>query len=360
MMQRIFARSAPTSRSLSRQRRQLILGSAIAAVAMLSACGGGGSGASSAPPVTVTPTPAPTPPPTPTPTPPPPPAFSPVAGQIFADVQNLQNLHVAGRAWTSDYAPDGRTPPTNIRDGGTLAVSYEAATNSYRLDAPSIGSGTLFQTGAPYTSVHGFGKVFPARLAADAAAAAPGSGASFGDFEVLKTRSEQNPFVDVAWIAWYGDREAGTNLRSGTIGVAGIARPSPAAVLPGMEARRYSLRTLAYIGGNFGDSVTGTGTFEVAASAGAMTGTVDLALSCFMGCAYPTRAAQLSSSGVAAGSTQFAGEFTVSGTSTRGTYQGIFAGPNANELLIAFEAPYFYPERSTWVTIRGVMLGRVI
>ena len=65
-------------------------------------------------------------------------------------------------------------------------------------------------------------------------------------------------------------------------------------------------------------------------------------------------------SGVAAGSTQFAGEFAVSGTSTRGTYQGIFAGPNANELLIAFEAPYFYPERATWVTIRGIMLGRII
>ena len=253
---------------------------ALAALAALQACGGEG-GSNNAPPVTVTPTPAPTPSPTPTPTPPPP-VFTAVTGQLFSDNQNLVNLEIRGRGWLADYIPNASQPPSNIRDGGTITASYEIASNSYRLAVPLLGDGTLYQTGANRSQIEGFGEVYPATLAASLAAAQ--SSPQADALLILKARSPQNLFMDVAFVSWYSDEAAGGNLRTGSVGVAGIARPAPLSAVATIGARRYAISSLANIAGNFGDFVIGSGEINISPAGGAVDGTINLSLACFMGC----------------------------------------------------------------------------
>jgi hypothetical protein len=59
----------------------------------------------------------------------------------------------------------------------------------------------------------------------------------------------------------------------------------------------------------------------------------------------------------AVGSTTFSGGFDVTGP-TPGSFQGQFTGPNAQELMAGFAAPYFDTTLNSWGVLQGVMAGK--
>lgn len=261
-----------------------------------------------------------------------------------------------GRGWSFDYVPNGQSGAMNIRDAGDAGATYDAAAGTYGLTVPQVGSGTLYQTRAPWSGGEGFGTVYNATVAADLAAA---EASTKKDALLVLRPGGATPFRDVAWVAWFDDQSAGSNLRTSSIGVFGLARRSPASALPASGSGQYVTRMIAYMGGNVGDYLIGNGAINFDFAADTLSGTIDITLVCFMGCSNPPATYQLANAAITRGSLGFSGNMITSGAPSHGTFSGTFAGPNAAEVLISFEAPYFDPDRKRWVMTRGVFLGRL-
>jgi hypothetical protein len=58
------------------------------------------------------------------------------------------------------------------------------------------------------------------------------------------------------------------------------------------------------------------------------------------------------------GGTSFSGQLSTSGISDKGTFDGIFTGPNAEELMARWIAPYLDPISKSQSQMFGVWVGK--
>jgi hypothetical protein len=58
------------------------------------------------------------------------------------------------------------------------------------------------------------------------------------------------------------------------------------------------------------------------------------------------------------GSTTFSGQLQHSGTPTLGSFNGLFTGPAAQELMSRWTAPYLNPDNNQWSEMFGIWVGR--
>jgi hypothetical protein len=59
-----------------------------------------------------------------------------------------------------------------------------------------------------------------------------------------------------------------------------------------------------------------------------------------------------------AGATAFSGRFAVPGSVVDGTFEGIFTGPQAAEVMVRWKAPFLHPQLNVWGTMFGIWIGK--
>lgn len=321
--------------------------------ALLVGCGGGsgstGGGDSSG---VIVPAPPPPPPPPPAPPPSPPPvSMTPIPGQIFTNPTLTPSLFTVARGWVFDFTGNS-TPPTNSQLSEDANATYLAGSSSYQLTIPLLGTNTLYQSYTATDRPEYGGTAYVGTVAASPAAAMNGS-----DLLVLKPGTG-TPYTYVSQIVWYTVQELGANLFRNSYGVLGLAQPTPAGSVPITGTRRYTGTVLAFPERDVGSTVIGTIVIDADFAAGTLSGSVTMKHVCFMGCEYPTIPYSLGNFVYARGATGFTGAMTAAGAPNAGSLSGRFAGPHAQELIIAFRTPYRDPDRNAFVALSGVALGR--
>lgn len=72
---------------------------------------------------------------------------------------------------------------------------------------------------------------------------------------------------------------------------------------------------------------------------------------------YPATTYDLSPAAVDRTANTFSATFAVPGAPAQGSIHGMFMGPGAREVAVAWQSPIVDPYSSQWVTVRGVWLG---
>lgn len=279
---------------------------ASAAALAVAACGGsGGTGVASIPSPPVI---APTPPPT-------------VAQGALA-------VPPSGVSTSTDFATVG----------GNFQVRWNAALQSYEVTVPNFGSGKIVQTF--------FG---PAGASGDVVAAN-------GD-KILKAQAS-TPYSYTGRITLSNlPQPANTGFES--IAAYGVLTPAGSVPTTGSASYAAELDGRAGSGTYF---LYGTASLQFDFGAGKLSGFMDPVLN------NPYAAPELprynfTQTVYSTGSTSFSGSFDVTGP-TPSSFSGRFTGPNAQELMASFRAPFIDfptspdPAAVNWGVLEGVMIGK--
>jgi hypothetical protein len=329
---------------------RFVVASSLSSV-ILSGCGGGGAGpiASAPPPVAA---PAPTPAPSPAPPPaPPPPAFAAVPATIFREPLYNPQLTVLGKGWQYDYRPN-IGGALNLRDTDTLKVSYDAASQTYLVTAPVAGSGTLMQTRAAESYP------FPATIPADLSSSAP-KNYCCATLAVEAADRPQSRYSYVSLVELYAPALASAEFTTIGYGTFGIAQATSAGEVPTTGTARYSGHVLGHFAGDSGATwIDGKARFDFDFARATLTGDLKVTMQCMMGCLYDPVAYTFANTVVARGADGFSGQLNTPGAPSAGSFIGIFAGPNAAELLSAFQMPFFNGDSRQWMNAGGAIVGK--
>jgi len=110
--------------------------------------------------------------------------------------------------------------------------------------------------------------------------------------------------------------------------------------------------------GNFDVGVGGSAALSFDFGSGALSGHFDPILYSSDGTATTLGRYNFVKTVFSAGSTSFSGELSNSAVATNGSFAGLFTGPNAEELMSRWTAPYALPGSSTPGTMFGVWVGK--
>ena len=326
---------------------------------LLSGCGGSTSDLASAssfqnipPPVS---TPAPLPPP-PAP-PPPPPPFVAEKASIFSQPLLTTTLAVAGKGWALDQTDNANHADgsgiSNIRDADGFEANYDPVAQSYTITLPNSGTGILFQTTQIRNWSEEFGTTFGGTIARDAASAQGNT-----ELEILKPEVAGAKYRYVSFANWLAGARIDNSSSTLSYGVYGIAQPTPAGNVPVSGTARYDGHISGYMAGNAADFLSGTARFDFDFSSAQVTGNMAVSLSCFMGCSYSSTNYTFEDTVFGVGSTSFSGRLISEGIPSAGYFSGLFAGPEASELMASFKMPFFNQDQNRWVQAGGVVLAK--
>ena len=268
-----------------------------ASVALV-ACGGGGDSA--------------TPPPRQA-APPPPAALVPAAPFGLTSSQSFAVL-----GWTR--APGASEWSAIAAD--TATFNWSATLGTYQLDLKDVGSGSLIYT-------------YPGRnLLAFTLRQEDGSTVPLG----ITVRDQIQAAGRLYWSPLDG---ASLSEAIAAFGMAAAASDNPA------SGTRHFVGT---------DSPEYAPTLDFDFEAGQLTGQVRIAWEDAWG-PYPATTYDLSPATFDNTANTFSATFTVPGAPAQGSIHGMFMGPGAREVAIAWQSPIVDFYNSQWVTVRGVWLG---
>jgi hypothetical protein len=238
---------------------------------------------------------------------------------------------------------------------GPGTATYSGSATGWILDLPVLGRGSLVQLTAPFG---GDGDLYSGVYSAGLSPSGALSTLSNGSVDIFAPAVAATAYRDVAWFNYYsfeGTSAANSNFASG---VAGLARPTPTNNIPTSGQRSYTSLLIGVMAGNFADLVAAEGGLKVDFAAGRLSGDLDVGLSCFMGCSYPSQRYRL----IGTNFDPATGRFTVtfSGPDGQlGTYSAQLAGPNGSEILLSTKFDYREPARAKLVKAQAVLIGRV-
>jgi len=235
---------------------------------------------------------------------------------------------------TTDFAALGYDLGYNssgpLIGGDGFSVRYDAAQQVYIIDTPAAAPGRV--EGFSDDADSWFGKL------------------GYVSFDILKPKSS-NPnanfeFTSLASYYWY---EFGAGSAEGDM-VFGIATPSAEIPTTGSAVYDAILSGFALDNG-YGVGGTATLTFDFGAGtlAGSLSptwGTTSLGTYTFVNTVFSR------------GSTTFSGGLQRSGIADLGSFNGLFTGPGAEELMAHWRAPYINPQDQRQSEIAGVLIGR--
>ena len=297
---------------------------AAASILALSACGGGGSSH-----VESTPTPPSPPPPPPAPPPPPPPA-TPV---IFPAVTASTDFATLG------YQSDGHPIQTGSLIGSGFSVSYDAQSNDYVMDVPASEPGVFEakNTGERYWNGTLLELAFGGEQPITLNVFRPGS-QNF-DFPNLKYTS----------FAEYG-------AASGKFGEMAFGLATPASAMPLTGSATYN----AFAAGqtDLGYPIRGDVLLQFNFGAGTLSGSFDPYIYDLLAGNTPLGHYDFTNTVYASGSPTFSGQLSRAGVVERGTFDGRFTGPQAEELMARWTAPLPDPATNTTSQMFGVWVGK--
>lgn len=291
--------------------RVLILATA---ACTLAACGGGGgSGLGS------TPTPVITPPP------PPPPLTKQI---IFPAVTATTDFAVLG--YDLQYAG---TQPLVTGDG--FSVRYDAGEQVYIMDVPVTVPGRIEGFSENADSWGGDLKTSYGRTVG---------------FGILKPKSSNpNSVFEFTSLASYYDYEFGYGV---FIGAMAFGTATPSAGVPTSGSAVYDA-LLSGFASDLSEDVGGTASLQFDFGAGTLAGSLSPTLH---GASLGTYT--FVNTVFSRGSTTFSGSLQRSGLADLGSFNGLFTGPAAEELIARWRAPYINPDSKNQSEIAGVLIGQ--
>ena len=299
-----------------------------AAAALLTACGGGGGGGDVrfSPPPPATPTPTPTP------------ATGPV--EIFPSIDVTTVFATVG-------IEASRPGPDQSLATEGFAVSYDATTGAYIMDLPSTPAAPFYVNGnnTPNDTWWNGHLV-------DESVSPYGEGAlSF--VNVLKP---DNPQLKLTYTTLAGFDLSGMSPEP--FGWLAFGMATAAGSIPVTGSSSYGALVR-------GSSVDGSGWIEGSANlhfdfgSGQLSGHFDPIYyhTGGMGEAYPLGRYDFADTIYSSGATSFSGQLANSNFNTPGSFYGLFTGPNAEELMARWSAPFRDPIANANSQMFGVWVG---
>lgn len=317
----------------------------------LAACGGAG-GVNSTPALASNLAPPQSPVP-PAPPPPAAPPFVPVTATIFSEPLYNPALAVAGQGYQYDYVPN-TAGLINLRNENSFAVSYDSATQSYRVNLPIAGAGTLMRVG-DYRNADG---PFQSSFAANNTVTAPGAYPA----PTMTVSSADRPdsiYRYVSLVDFYTDASLAPNLHTVAYGTFAIGQPTRLSEIPMSGTAQYNGDLFGHLAGDAGATwLTGTTRFDFDFGSAVLTGQLTAQMQCMMGCSYAPVGYAFANTNITRSANSFGGELLTPGAPSAGSFLGFFAGPKASELAARFEMPFFSLETGRWTPSAGAIVAR--
>lgn len=297
---------------------------AAATVLALAACGGGsGTRVASVP----TPVQPPAPPP---PAPPPPPAFP----SIFANVTATTPFATLG------YESAGHPIETGSLVSSGFSVLYDAPSGLYFMEIPALQQQGYFEaktTGDRYWNGTLDGLAFGGELPITMNVFRPGP--QNWDFPNLTYTS----FAD------YG-------TTSGHFGAVAFGQATPASAVPVTGSATYNAFAAGHT--DLGFAIRGDVTMQFNFGAGTLSGSFDPYIYDLLAGHTPLGHYDFVNTVFGAGRPTFSGNLSRSGIAEQGTFNGMFTGPSAEELMARWTAPLPNPTTNTNSQMFGVWVGK--
>ena len=324
---------------------------ACAATIALAGCGGAGGGGAafiSSPPVTPTPTPSPAPTPTPTPTPPPPPVAPAHLGLVsdkpFAVVASGETYLLSSN--NQDRSPVSGPAFQEVQ------FSYDASSNSYTISLPGFQTGRLANTSYNGSSGQPAIGSFSSVTAGDSTSVQP-VGVTL---QVPGTHYSPYTYTGFGW--WDGQTGTTSSGVTHEEGIFAYGIPTAATGIPVSGNATYS----AMVQGRTIDDyyIGGEATLQFAFATGTLSGHFDPAVYDW-DALIPLGRYDFTNTVYSLGSTSFSGSLSQAGVGT-GSFNGQFTGPNAEELMARWTAPFNNPLTGPTggepSTMSGVWIGK--
>jgi hypothetical protein len=295
------------------------------ALAGLMACGGWGGGGGSGL-VTV-------PPPAPPPPPPPPTMGMPV--NIFPSITTSTEFATLGYEVSSSASSSAP-----IQDG--FAVRYDAASNAYIFDLPSHAPGE-------FRTTSGDDKYWSGGL--------PAGSILWPPMGVLKPGAG-NPLIQLDHTSFAYYLSAGP-MEDLPHGVVAFGTPTAASAVPITGSATMNAIVSGIAPDRYGGTIGGTATFNFDFGAGTLAGQFNPVLTEYYGSAVPLGTYTFNNTVFGVGRPAFSGSMTHGDPGLTGAFNGVFTGPNAQEMMARWTATYFVagvapaPEQ-----MFGVMVGK--
>ncbi len=290
------------------------------ALASLSACGGGGGGGGGNAVISVPP-------------PPPPPPVSPTytPANIFPGITT-----------STQFATIGLEAGANVNSLSALtkngfSVSYDAATKLYVFDFPSTAPGAFYSVDSGETYWNG-------------QITDPASPGSFqpGGLTVHKpVPANPGGLFSYTSFGLYGNPVAPLGVVAFGVATPGSAVPISGTATYDAQARGYTLN---------GFFVDGTATLNFNFGAGTLGGHYDAYVSDGWDGSISLGRYTFNNTIYGVGSPAFSGSMTHAAGSGSGAFDGLFTGPNAQELMARWTATYTGPDGS--IDMFGVWVGK--
>jgi hypothetical protein len=273
---------------------------------------------------------------TPTPTPTPTPSADLTSVKIFANLNVSTDFAVLGL-----QAPGGSSTTLKV-DGST--VRYDASTGLYVMDFPSKPIGAFYQYSANSPNANWWG-----------GALVDSSGKSLGsDLSVLKPTNPDLPLTYTTLVGYDVFRAA-----SVPFGWVAFGSATSAAGMPVTGSATFAALARGSTVDGWG-LIEGGATLQFDFGAGKLSGHFDPIFYDLggMGESYALDSYNFTNTVYSAGSVQFSGQLANSGFTRNGLFSGVFTGPNAQELMARWQAPFRNPLTNKDSEMFGVWVGK--
>jgi hypothetical protein len=146
---------------------------------------------------------------------------------------------------------------------------------------------------------------------------------------------------------------------TGQFGDMAFGQATPTGAVPVTGSATYTAFAAGYLGGTTEDiPIRGSATLQFNFAAGSLTGSFDPYIYDLLAGHHPLGHYNFANTVFGVGSTTFSGELATSGTSARGTFNGLFTGPAAEELMARWTAPIHDPLSGADSQMFGVWVGK--
>jgi hypothetical protein len=258
---------------------------------------------------------------------------------IFPGIQNSTNFAALG------LEASGLTGSSASLVNSGFAVSYNAEAGVYVIDLPSSApAGFYDNTANTPNSRFWNGEIAeaPANVAVDASVLKPGP---------------TNPVIQLTYttFALYG-----STYQGGPFGFVAFGAPTPQGSVPVTGAASYGAKVMGATL-DTGDYIAGDATLQFNFGAGTLSGHFNPVIYDLL--AYGEGGLSLgrydfTNTVYSTGSTSFSGDMVQAGLSGHGSFDGLFTGPGAEELMARWTAPFTNPNTDQSSQMFGVWVGR--
>jgi len=249
---------------------------------------------------------------------------------VFPNVTTSTDFATLG--YEADREFGNKTPPT----GSGFSVSYDAATKNYVMDFPVSEPGA-FEASNPNDRWLGGKLTDPANP---------------GQFQAIAVTVVRPDGTDVS-LPQFEYTTFSTYLTNSKIGYLAFGLPTAQPGVPITGSATYTAYALGQ--DTFDDGLDGTASLQFNFGTGSLSGTFDPRNSDWGGSLGHF---DFANTVFGVGQTQFSGQFSAGGSTPFGSFNGLFTGPSAQEVMAHWSFPYRFEGGGGDTVFYGVWIGK--